>query len=41
MSDYEAGTFRCKICAKEFLTKDNADTHYQRVQSDEVTSIGE
>jgi hypothetical protein len=41
MSDYEAGTFRCKICAKEFLTKYDADTHYQRVHSDEVTSIGE
>ena len=41
MSDYEAGTFRWKICAKELLTKYDADTHYQRVHSDEVTSIGE
>ncbi len=41
MSDYEGGTFRCKVCAKEFLTKNEADMHYQRVHFDEVTSIGE
>jgi hypothetical protein len=41
MSDYEGGTFRCQICAKEFLTKYDADIHYQKVHSDEVTSIGE
>jgi hypothetical protein len=28
MSEYESGTFRCSDCAKEFLTKDEADRHY-------------
>jgi hypothetical protein len=28
MSEYESGTFRCMDCAKEFLTKDEADRHY-------------
>jgi hypothetical protein len=41
MSDYEAGTFRCKICAKEFLRKDEADKHYYEIHSDEVTQVGE
>ena len=30
MSEYESGTFRCKECAKEFLTKADADRHYQQ-----------
>lgn len=28
-SEYELGTFRCSICAKEFLTKHDADKHYE------------
>ena len=28
-SEYESGTFRCSICAKEFLTKHDADEHYK------------
>lgn len=28
-SEYESGTFRCPICAKEFLTKPDADNHYK------------
>ena len=35
MSDYEAGTFRCMVCAKEFLTKREADKHYEQVHSHE------
>jgi hypothetical protein len=29
MSEYESGTFRCKDCAKEFLTKEEADRHHR------------
>lgn len=28
-SEYESGTFRCSICAREFLTKNDADEHYK------------
>jgi hypothetical protein len=28
MSEYEGGTFRCTICAKEFLSKAEADRHF-------------
>jgi hypothetical protein len=28
-SEYESGTFRCSICAKESLTKHDADEHYK------------
>ena len=41
MSEYEAGTFRCKDCGKEFLTKNEADIHYQKTHSDEITSAME
>jgi len=34
MSEYESGTFRCMYCAKEFLTKDEADRHYVEHHSD-------
>jgi hypothetical protein len=37
MSDYDAGTFRCRYCAKEFLTKEDAERHYQNTHSDETT----
>ena len=39
MSDYEGGTFRCKDCAKEFLTKEEADMHYQEAHSDLVDDV--
>jgi hypothetical protein len=39
MSEYESGTFRCKDCAKEFLTKDEADRHNSEHHSDVI--IGE
>ncbi len=28
MTEYESGTFRCKDCAEEFLTKEEADRHH-------------
>jgi hypothetical protein len=39
MSEYESGTFRCRDCAKEFLTKDEADRHYKEHHSD--VTVGE
>jgi hypothetical protein len=33
MSEYESGTFRCRDCAREFLTKDEADKHYSEHHS--------
>jgi hypothetical protein len=39
MSEYESGTFRCKDCAREFLTKEEADRHYSEDHSDVV--VGE
>jgi hypothetical protein len=41
MSEYVDGTFRCTICAKEFLTKKDADTHYHDDHSAEVIDIHE
>jgi hypothetical protein len=41
MSEYEGGTFRCKYCGKEFLTKSDADKHYEMNHSDEVTKAME
>jgi len=37
MTEYEAGTFRCKDCGKEFLTRRDADKHYDEFHSNEVT----
>jgi hypothetical protein len=37
MTEYEAGTFRCKDCGKEFLTRRDADKHYKENHSNEVT----
>jgi hypothetical protein len=34
MSEYESGTFRCRDCAKEFLTKEEADRHHRDHHSD-------
>ena len=39
MSEYELGTFRCKYCAKEFLTKDDSDRHYLEVHAEEETTL--
>jgi hypothetical protein len=41
MSEYVDGTFRCTICAKEFLTKKDADSHYHEDHSTEVVDIHE
>ena len=41
MSEYEGGTFRCKVCAKEFLTKNECDAHYEDIHGDEIANIGE
>ena len=37
MSEYESGTFRCTDCGKEFLTKREAEKHYKKTHSDEIT----
>ena len=39
--DYDAGTLRCRICAMEFPSKAEAETHYKEVHSKEYTSVGE
>ena len=39
--DYDAGTLRCRICAMEFPSKAEAETHYKEVHSKEFTSVGE
>jgi hypothetical protein len=39
--DYDAGTLRCQICAKEFISRSEAEEHYKEVHSKEITSIGE
>ncbi len=41
MSEYEGGTFRCKICGKEFLTKYEGDRHYKEIHDEEHADIGE
>jgi hypothetical protein len=41
MSEYESGTFRCTECAKEFLTKAEADRHYQEEHGEEELRVGE
>jgi hypothetical protein len=39
MAEYESGTFRCLDCAKEFLTKAEADRHHKEHHSE--VSVGE
>lgn len=39
--DYDAGTLRCQICAMEFPSRAEAETHYKEVHSKEYTSVGE
>lgn len=41
MSEYEGGTFRCTICAKEFILKDEADRHFSEAHSEERTNVME
>ncbi len=41
MSEYEGGTFRCTICAKEFILKDEADRHFSEDHSEERTNVME
>ncbi|MGA7897963.1 MAG: hypothetical protein WA395_09265 [Nitrososphaeraceae archaeon] len=37
MTEYESGTFRCKDCGKEFLTRRDAEKHYDKNHINEVT----
>jgi hypothetical protein len=39
--DYDAGTLRCNICAREFISRAEAEEHYKDAHSKEITSIGE
>ena len=41
MSEYDEGTFRCTICAKEFLSKDEAERHYLDAHGEEKTNVME
>jgi hypothetical protein len=41
MSKYEGVTCRCTICAKEFLTKNEADRHFSDAHSEEKTNVAE
>jgi hypothetical protein len=41
MSEYDGGTFRCIVCAKEFLSKDEADRHFSDSHADEKTNVME
>jgi hypothetical protein len=41
MSDYEVGTFRCMVSAKEFLSKDEADRDILETHSEENTNVME
>lgn len=41
LSEYESGTFRCTTCAKEFMTKEDADKHYHETHKQESIHAGE
>ena len=41
MPDYVGGTFRCSICAKEFLTMNDTKNHIKDTHADEVTVVVE
>jgi len=41
MPDYVGGTFRCSICAKEFLTMNETKKHIKDTHDDEVTVVVE
>jgi hypothetical protein len=40
-SEYELGTFRCITCAKEFLTKEDADEHHYETHKQESIHANE
>lgn len=40
-AEYEAGTFRCATCAREFMTKAEADDHYLRQHKEESVHANE
>ena len=35
-AEYESGTFRCTVCAQEFLTKEDADSHSQEHKKEAI-----
>ena len=39
MSEYVEGTFRCSICAKEFLNRDATNKHIKDTHDKEVTKV--
>jgi hypothetical protein len=39
MPEYVEGTFRCSICAKEFLTRGETEKHIKDVHDEEVTKV--
>jgi hypothetical protein len=39
MSEYVEGTFRCSICAKEFLSRDETKKHIKDTHDKEVTRV--
>lgn len=40
-SEYESGTFRCTTCAKEFMTKEDADKHHHETHRQESVHASE
>ncbi len=38
ISEYERGTFRCTVCAKEFISRDEADIHFSDTHSEEKST---
>lgn len=40
-SEYELGTFRCTTCAKEFITKEDADKHHHETHKQESVHANE
>jgi hypothetical protein len=41
MPEYVEGTFRCSICAKEFLTMNETKKHIKDTHAGEVTLVVE
>jgi hypothetical protein len=37
-AEYESGTFRCAVCAREFLTKEDPDSHSQEHKKEAVSA---
>lgn len=40
-AEYESGTFRCPVCAKEFLTREDADDHHSKEHKKEAIRANE